>query len=337
MPIISDKKQLSNLKETQKFCLLCNEGGGRSERCTIITCDICSHWVCKDCSGMDTKLYDFITSNNTDINFICSNCKGQLPKIKDLLAIEQKQAEMESDIIQMKQDIQENKQSINQIKNMSERMEKVEKILKANKMEDEQFPPLLGYSEAAKKMQEDISKTKETAKQLNLNIEEEKRREIRKANLIVYGLPEHESTAVNQMKSDFHSLQELYSETVDLNASDFSNITRLGKKKEGQIGPIRFTFYDNQLRKEALINNKGLRYEGHQYDQCNCKTNPGRHIHINVTTDKTKQEREEENKLREMLLERRRNGEDVTIRRGKIVKTDQQESQARWAVISQDV
>ena len=337
MPIISDKKQISTLKESQKLCLICNEGGGRSERSTIITCDICCFWVCKECAGMDTKLYDFLTSNNTDINFICTKCKGQLPKIKDLIAIEQKQAEMESEITQMKKDIEENKESLLQVKSMSKRLEKVEKIIQANKMEDEEFPPLVGFSEAAKKMQEAISSTQEKTLKLNSNIEEEKRREIRKSNLIVYGIPENEATAENQMKSDFLSLQELYSATVDLNASDFSNITRLGKKKDNQIRPIRFTFHDYQLRKEVLTNNKGLRYEGQQYDQCNCKTNPGRHIHINVTTDKTKQEREEENKLREMLQERRRNGENVTIKKGKIVKTDKQESQARWAVISQDV
>ena len=92
-----------------------------------------------------------------------------------------------------------------------------------------------------------------------------------------------------------------------------------------------------QLRKEVLINNKALRYEGQQYEECHSETNPGRHIHINVTTDKTKQEREEENKLREVLQERRRNGENVMIKRGKIVKANQQVSHARWAVISQDV
>ena len=286
---------------------------------------------------MDSKLYEFLTSNNTDINFICTKCKGQLPKIKDLLAIEQRQAEMESDITRMKKDIEENKLSIMQMKNMSQRLEKVEKVIQANKMEDEEFPPLVGFSEAAKKMQEAISSTQATTLKLNLNLEEEKQREIRKSNLIVYGLPESETTDENQMKADFLSLQELYSPIIELNASDFSNIIRLGKKKEGQIRPIRITFHDNQLRKEVLINNKGLRYEGHQYDECHCKTNPGRHIHINVTTDKTKLEREEENKLREMLHERRRKGENVTIKRGKIVKTNQQQTQARWAVISQDV
>ena len=135
--------------------------------------------MCKECAGMDPKLYDFLTTNNPDINFICSKCKGQLPKIKDLLAIEQKQAEMESDITQMKKDIEENKLSIIQMKNMSQRLEKVEKVIQANKMEDEEFPPLVGFSEAAKKMQEAISSTQATTLKLNLNLEEEKQREMR--------------------------------------------------------------------------------------------------------------------------------------------------------------
>ena len=339
MPIISDKREITSLKEIQKTCYICDESGGRSERCAIITCDICCFWVCKDCAGIDPQLYDFLTKTNASINFICSKCKSQLPKIKDLVKIEQKQTEMEASIHLMKTKIEENRQSINKLEglNIAERLLKVERVIQVNKMEDEEFPPLLQFSEVAKKMQKEITSTQATTEKINTNIEEEKRRESRKLNLIVYGLPENHTDSGDQMKSDFLALQELYNNKLALTPSDFSNIIRLGKKKENQIRPIRISFLDPQIRKEVLINNKGLRFEGNEYKECNCKTNPGRHIHINVTTDKTLQEREEESKLRETLNERRQKGENVIIKRGKIIKKDQQESQARWAVISQDV
>ena len=339
MPIISDKREITNLKENQKTCLICDESGGRSERCAVITCDICCYWVCKECAGIDPQLYDFLTKTNTSINFICPKCKNHLPKIKDLLNIEQKQAEMECNMNLMQTKIEENRQSINKLEglNISERLSKVEQVIQANKMEDVEFPPLLTFSDVTKKMQQEITSTQATTEKINTDLEEEKRRESRKLNLIVYGIPETQTDNSNQMKSDFLSLQELYENKIALTPSDFSNITRLGKKKDDQIRPIRISFYDAQIRKEVLINNKGLRYEGNEFNECNCKTNPGRHIHINVTTDKTRQEREEESKLREALNVRRQNGENVIIKRGKIIKTDQQESQARWAVISQDV
>ena len=141
------------------------------------------------------------------------------------------------------------------------------------------------------------------------------------------------------MMKDFTTLQQLYADRVELDKTDITSIIRLGKKKENQIRPIRVTFCEIQKRKEILVNNIGLRLEGENHKQCNCKFNPGKHTHVivNITTDKTQQERDSENKLREEMKGRRSRGEDVTIKRGKIVNSNYQGTQARWAAISQNV
>ena len=136
---------------------------------------------------------------------------------------------------------------------------------------------------------------------------------------------------------DFTTIQQLFADRVELDKTDITSIIRLGKKKENQIRPIRVTFCEAQKRKEILVNNNGLRLEGENLKQCNCKFNPGKHIHVNVTTDKTQQERDSENKLREEMKARRSRGEDVTIKRDKIVNSNYQGTQARWATISQNV
>ena len=71
---------------------------------------------------------------------------------------------------------------------------------------------------------------------------------------------------------------------------------------------------------------------------CECRTNPGKHLHVNVTTDKTKKEREDESILIQELKTRRAAGENVLIKKGKIVnRVQQRKAFARWAEVCQDV
>ena len=337
MPVISDRNQIATLKESQKDCYICNEAAGRSERSVILTCDICSFWICKQCANIEPKLFEFLVTNKAELNFICPKCKDQLPKIKDLVKLSQKQTELEIELNELKMHVDENKKSIKDIENLkvAERLSKIEEIIESNKL-NEEFPPLPAMNEAAKKMQEDLATQQNTTNKLSTDIQEEKLKEIKKSNLIIYGVPESTENAEDQMIEDFNTLRQLYHNRVELNTEDISSIIRLGRKKENQIRPIRITFLEFTKRREVLVNNNGLRLEGDGYKECKCKINPGKHLHVNITTDKTQQERDAENQLREEMRTRRINGEDVTIKRGKIVKRNQN-TQARWAVISQNV
>ena len=339
MPVISDRNQIANLKESQKDCYICNEAGGRSERSVIVTCDICSFWVCKDCAQIEPKLYEFLVKNKTDLNFICPKCKDQLPKIKDLVKISQRQTEIEIEINKMKMIIDENKTSIAEFKNMNVagRLNQIEQIIQSNKLDDEDYPPLPAMKTAAQKMQAEISTQQIATTKLSTDLQEEKLKEMKKLNLIIYGIPETNEDPEDQMMQDFNTVKELYIDKVNIKTEDITSIIRLGRKKENQIRPIRLTFRDIHKRREILVNNNGLRLEGDEYKECKCKVNPGKHIHVNITTDKTQHERDAENQLREELKARRSSGEDIIIKRGKIVKRNHQDTQARWAVISQNV
>ena len=335
MVIITDQKQVVALKESQKKCSVCEESAGRTERTSVIICDICTNWVCKDCANID-KLLDFVLKNDFTYNYICGSCNAQLPKLKDLMKIKHKQMEMENDIELMKADIEKNKQLLHKQNKHEERLTKLEKIIEKNNMDDEEFPPLLAINAETEKLKQDMSSQKEKTTTIKSDLEEEKRKEAIKMNLIIYGIPESENSIEDQMISDFNTLQEIYSDRLQLNVNDFSSIVRLGKKKD-KIRPIRVTVIEAQKRKEILTNNQGLRLESEEYEECRCRNNPGRHIHINVTNDKTKQEREAEYELREELKARRNNGEDVIIRKGRIVDRFAPKTHARWDVIRQNV
>ena len=132
------------------------------------------------------------------------------------------------------------------------------------------------------------------------------------------------------MKQDFSTLQEIMSDRVSIKTSDIRDIMRLGAKKEDQTRPIKITCTSLEKRKEILTNNKNLRIENDYFNYCNCKINPGNHIHINITNDKTLKQREDEAKLREELRTRRAAGEKITIKQGKIVKLNRNRVHARW-------
>ena len=75
-----------------------------------------------------------------------------------------------------------------------------------------------------------------------------------------------------------------------------------------------------------------MRIQSDDFEECKCKQNPGRHLHINITNDKTRNQRETEAKLREELQSRRKAGEqNIKIRQGKIVKKDSTPAHPRWA------
>ena len=335
MPIITDKREVASSKERQNACIKCNQSNRRILSLTV--CDVCANWICKDCTEIDEKIYEYVTNNNINYNFICASCTRELPKIKDLLKISQKQIEIEDDIIKMKAAIEKNeKVQKDNHENLEERLSSVEKLLEVNKLTDKEYPALPAIHEKTKEIQKELTTQQETTTKLNTDMEEEKRKSAKLLNLIVYGLPESEKSIEDQMKTDFSIIQGLYSDRVELDVKDISNLTRLGVKKPNQIRPIRISFHDAQKRKEILVNNQELRLEHDSYKLCECKSNPGKHIHVNITNDKTKQEREYENKLREDLKERRSKGEDVIIKKGKIVKKSTLEAHPRWAVISQD-
>ena len=320
MPILTDKRRITSVRESQKDCNQCNQPPGRIDRTSIIICDICLNWLCKDCASIEDKIHDFVTKNDIPYNYICPACRDEIPRIKDLIKISQKQTEMAEDLNKLKLEVEGNKKKLKEYEELDvkNRLSAIEKVIQENNLDDE-HPPLPAINAATKQIQKDLTTQAVTTKKINTNIEEEKRKAIRSKNLIVYGMPETPNlTPQELMRSDFHKIRLIYSDRVDLTANDLTSIARLGYKNTDKIRPIRLTFADEQKRKEILINNKSLLIEGDNMPNCDCKLG-GKHIHINVTTDKTKQEREHENQLREELKERRNKGDDVIIKRGKIV------------------
>ena len=333
MPIITDKKQSFTLKETQKQCKLCTEKGTRTSR--IVQCDVCLFWLCLECSSIPESLYEYTTDHNITYNYICNPCKDDLPQIRDLMQMKDKQKKMEEDLIRIDQRSEDHEK----------RLKTIEKVLRDNKLDDEEYPKLPLYAEKAKKLEDLLSNQEDATKILDKKLqehtditEEEKRKAAKQRNLIIYGVPEKSTDSKEQMKEDFNTIRALYENRVPIEANEITELIRLGSKENSKIRPIRIALASPEKRLKLLRNNINLRIHDEEFEYCECKREPGHHVHVNVTNDKTKQERETEKALREELYRRRNDGEEnIIIKKGKIVKKSRSNAQTRWVDIFQDV
>ena len=139
------------------------------------------------------------------------------------------------------------------------------------------------------------------------------------------------------MKEDFTTVKELYVNKVNLQATDFVQIKRIGKKKDNKgnsIRPIRLAFASAEKRLQILRNNKNLLLEDKsaKCDYQFCSEADKKHKHIHISPFKTDQERDQEKKLRDELKAKRiaDPNSDYIIRYGKITKKT---TSARWSEI----
>jgi len=140
--------------------------------------------------------------------------------------------------------------------------------------------------------------------------------EMRKLNIIVHSLKEHESDDVEVCKlADSELVSEILNNTLNLKVDiEQGRVTRLGKKSEDRSRPIRprplrLKVKDFETKRRIMNSSKFLK-------------NHETFSSIYITPDLTQAQREEAFNLREEKRRRERNGErNLIIRRGKIVSS----------------
>ena len=341
MPLLHEKKDITHIKETQISCISCKKSS-RNE--PVISCDICNTWKCKECSNISEKLIELAISTKSKLNYVCNDCEHEAPKIRDLIKLSQRQDKVEEDVKEIKETLNVHTTAIKEtqenVVDFEERLKTVEKVIKDNKLSEysNEFPPLVLLSEKVKSQEQNTSKFDNAIQKQVEDKEEEARKALKALNLIIYGIPENNLQEQEQMKQDFLTLKKIYEGKVDIETSYITHIMRIGKKAENKIRPIKITCTNAEIRKDILTKNQYLRIEDDSLKMCNCKMNPGKHLHVNVTTDKTKKEREEETQLLNELQTRRSSGEDLIIKRGKIINRGEvRKVYARWTEICQNV
>ena len=329
-------------------CKICSDP--KTNKDPGIDCDVCSEALGLECTNYTKEVYEYMLKKNVEPSFTCKSCKETLPELKSLLDIHKQQQKLQETVDDHDTRITKCEVETEKITNIAsdvsginQRLSELEaKLIDQKEVEvitekwfkDKDFPPI--NLEDVKKTQEDTQKQLEEAKDLqSKGWEEVQRREDNQKNLIIYGVPEeHKDDKTEQMKADFETLQKIYNNKVGITRTDLIQINRVGPHKDNQIRPIRITLADLQKRSEILRNNKNLKLpielEGSTCNLEFCEDEEP-HKHIYVSTDKTRQQRAEESKLRTELTTRRATEKDLIIRNGRIVKKST--TYARWSEI----
>ena len=319
----------------------------KAEKDPGVECSLCNENVGLECTSYDLEVFNYLTSNDIEINYICQECKETLPELRNLLEITKKQKEIEEELGEHDTRItrcEEQLGDLNQIKEdfpgITQRLATLEaKLIDKETVltiaekcfKETEFPPI---AEVKKNQAVTQKQLEQTIVQQTKHREEAKLREENRKCLIVYGIPETEDNSSDQMREDYITVRDLYHERVKLEKTDLQQVKRLGPKKVNQIRPIRLMFESPNKRFDILRNNRNLVLEDEAFEECEsdfCNEADKHHKHIYVSPDKTKIERDEEKELRKELKEKRKTDPDLIIRNGKIIKKTN--NFARWSEI----
>ena len=140
-------------------------------------------------------------------------------------------------------------------------------------------------------------------------IAEQKEREYRANNIIVYNIPESSrSEAEDRIKEDLSTVTRVF-EAMDIEDQDIvEKCVRVGKKETGKNRVTKVVLKDKGIRSKILKRAKALK-DIEEFER------------VYVGPDLTIMQRKEQQELRKELFARREKGEtDIFIRRGKIIQ-----------------
>ena len=337
------------VKKGKWKCSSCNKQ--KVDTVSSVDCNLCTETYCIECSDFNQEVFDYLKSQKVEVTFICNHCKESLPELRNILEITKKQQKLMEDIdahdtritkceVNLTEVTQKQTADNQLLKDLNTRLGDLEaKVISSETVETiatkcfkkADFPSLKEVERKQFDTNKKLEETLESHTEQKLRAEKEK-------SLIVFGIPEEQDTAKEaQMKSDFLSIKNLYSDRVQLECNDITQIIRIGTIKPNQTRPIKITFHCIQKRQQVLRNNKNLIINGDEFEECTshyCDETGEHHQHIYVNTDKTKKQIADEKKLREELKTRKQHDPELVIRNGKIVnKTD---LHARWSQITKD-
>ena len=72
----------------------------KAEKDPGVECSLCNENVGLECTSYDLEVFNYLTDNNIEINYICHECKDTLPELRNLLEITKKQKEIQEELVE---------------------------------------------------------------------------------------------------------------------------------------------------------------------------------------------------------------------------------------------
>ena len=309
-----DSKELG--KETLESCRDCEceiKSGTKA-----LSCNFCHKWVCTKCLEVPDELYEILVQNPKSLLLVpCKACSGQissLQEMRDTLSDvksnqdgTKKQLEsLSKKMVSLKKDLQKTVTDLvkaevgSQLGSKLEDMEERWQLQMQEKLENHE-------SKAAPLNQDQI---KDLVKEA---FREERLKEKRKANLMMFNLPERSSRNLQERKKyDMHMVVKVLRVLADNEEIEDKIVkaVRMGRwSKESNKHPIKVVCKDVDTKFNFLQKSYRLKIDKDEV----IKT-------VRIGTDRTPEEQRKYKELKLELDRRISEGErDLAIRKGQIV------------------
>ncbi|KAK3887870.1 hypothetical protein Pcinc_008020 [Petrolisthes cinctipes] len=142
------------------------------------------------------------------------------------------------------------------------------------------------------------------------NLEEEREREKKRNNIIMFNVPESRKTEISEITyEDRERCEEIFQGKLGVKDVKIQRIFRIGRITTGKVRPVIMEMNEVGIKWELVKRSKKLKNDDDQVTQ-----------KIIIAPDLTKREREENDRLREESRHKRQNGGQWIIRKGKVVR-----------------
>ena len=328
---ICKKCEFKGYVNEEELCRNCEEEeGARKEICSVCTkrvrknerglqCDSCQVWHHVKCEKVEDEVYEVLKKQQGTLWF-CTPCN---PKVRANLReaskiIEENKMKKELHVLKEKNELMVKKMEEIEEK-WKERESKIEEekgdlkaeLIKWKRMNEELKESFDSFEEKMRAKEEEM--VRRVTERVFENMEERDEREKRKRNVIMFNVKESSKEDVKEReKEDIEMCEHVFRDKLGVEGAQVEKAYRLGKRERGKERPLVACLSDVYAKWGVVKRSKELRYV--QEEEI-------RNIRIGV--DKTKKEREEEALLREELQEKRREGGQWIIKKGKVVRVSE--------------
>jgi len=291
-----------------------------------VQCELCEGWCHAKCENIGEEGFKVLQMENT--HWYCTRCNKGIGKILlalNKIQIKQEKLELEQQEMRIKQGIdQTNQEKIesqlsslkseleSQKQEMSGIREKIMNICQDVQKQNEEHNNLEAedslWSTIVKKhvdkkiesVSGEMHEVQKTIIEAKLQIEEEKDKEKRKSNVVIYRLGESKATSVESRKKDDTDLcLSLFNEVLEIDCTKevINNVVRLGKKEQDQDRPLLVCFAEHTVKNAVMESLKKLSKADDRFRS------------ISVTHDMTLKERNE----RKVLVTEAKNSQNQEL------------------------
>ena len=317
------EKEVPKLKFNTVKCKVCKKecldpDSFNSEDDDSINCEECNHWFHKNCTNTTNAEWESLKGSNENITFRCDDCIANKGQHVNQMQMFQQLLRENNEVLFKRIEGFESKIMLKVDEKIEQKFAEFED--KNEKLIDEKLKAHSKTIEQNKK--EKLSLENEIKAHVTQSIDEIKEKEERRNNLIMFNLKE--SAKEENTEEEKEDLQEILKVSQHTNPElkdtvtnqlTVNNIRRLGKKKtptsdedkSTKPRPIKITLPDESTKFKILKKSHKLK----DYQENN---------KIGLKLDLTKQQQMEEKALRQELIKRREQQEDVMIFRGQVIK-----------------